>query len=209
MSPTVQKMKIAVMASGRGSNFIAIQEAILSGKLKAQIAVLVSDQQGSPVLRRAEQYGIPTRCFDMKAFADRAAYETAIVECLREHAVELVALAGYMRIVGPVLLQAYPQRIVNIHPALLPAFPGMHAQRQAVEYGVKISGCTIHLVDEGVDTGPVILQAAVPVLPGDDEERLATRILVEEHKLYPRVLQYFAEGRIEVQGRQVTIMPPR
>lgn len=204
----MKKMRMAVLASGRGSNFQAIQEAVRTGALKAETAVLISDQSAAPVLRRAEEYDVPVRCFERQDYPDRAAYETAIVACLRELEVDLVVLAGYMRMVGPVLLAAYPQRIVNIHPSLLPAFPGMHAQRQAVEYGVKVSGCTVHLIDEGMDTGPVIMQTAVPVLKGDNEDRLAARILVEEHKLYPKVLQYFAEGRIEVQGRQVSILPP-
>lgn len=208
MSVAENKMRIAVLASGRGSNFLAIQEAIRLGKLQAEIAVLVSDRPAAAALRKAEENGIPTRCFELDAFDDRSAYEAEIVACLKEFEVEMVVLAGYMRMVGPELLKAYPQRIVNIHPSLLPSFPGMHAQRQAIEYGVKVSGCTIHLVDEGMDTGPVILQAAVLVLEGDDEDRLAARILVEEHKLYPRVLQYFAEGRIAVNGRQVTILPP-
>ncbi|CFY03371.1 Phosphoribosylglycinamide formyltransferase [Syntrophomonas zehnderi OL-4] len=195
-----QCLQLAVMASGRGSNFAAIQEAIENGQLNAQIKILISDKEYAQALKIAEQAGI-TACFiDPRKFNDKAAYETEIVKKLHENNVDILVLAGFMRLVGPVLLNAFPRRILNIHPALLPSFPGLHAQRQAVDYGVKFSGCTVHLVDDGVDTGLIIAQAVVPVLPDDNEDTLAERILVEEHRLYPQVLQWIAAGKVFIDG---------
>ena len=200
-----QRLKLAVFASGRGSNFLAINEAIKRKEVDVEIAVLISDQAGAPVLLKAQAADIPTHVFDYSSFDNKAAYEAAVVEALLPYRVDMIALAGYMRMVGSVLLAAYPQRILNIHPSLLPAFPGLHAQRQAVEYGAKVSGCTVHLVDEGMDTGAIVLQATVPVYFEDDEDSLSVRILAEEHKIYARALQLFAENRIHIEGRKVKL----
>lgn len=198
-------LRLAILASGRGSNFLAILEAIKEGQLDARIEVLISDNVDAMALQKAQEAGIPHVFIDPRLFSDRAGYESDIVKELQAREIDLVVLAGYMRLVGKVLLHAYPHRILNIHPALLPAFTGLHAQRQAVAYGVKLSGCTVHLVDDGMDTGPIIAQAVVPVLPDDSEDDLAERILVEEHKLYARVLQWFAEGRVYIEGRKVLV----
>lgn len=198
-------LRLAILASGRGSNFLAILEAIKEGQLNACIEVLISDKEDALALQKAQEAEIPHVFIDPRLFSDRAGYESDIVKELQAREIDLVVLAGYMRLVGKVLLQAYPHRILNIHPALLPAFTGLHAQRQAVAYGVKLSGCTVHLVDDGMDTGPIIAQAVVPVLPDDSEDDLAERILVEEHKLYARVLQWFAEGRVYIEERKVLV----
>jgi phosphoribosylglycinamide formyltransferase-1 len=169
---------------------------------------VISNNAGAFALERARKHGIPALHVDHRLFSGRGAYDAALVETLQEHQVELVVLAGFMRILTPVLIDAFPTRIMNIHPALLPAFPGLHAQRQALDYGVKIAGCTVHFVDAGTDTGPVVLQAAVPVLEGDTEETLSARILTQEHRIYPEAIQLFAEGRLRVEGRRVFIAPP-
>lgn len=200
-----QHLQLAVMASGRGSNFEAIQEAIEKGQLNAQIKMLISDKEQAPALLKAEAAGIKAYFIDPCKYSDKAAYEMEVVKKLRENNIDILVLAGYMRLVGAVLLNAYPRRILNIHPALLPSFPGLQAQRQAVNYGVKFSGCTVHLVDDGVDTGPIIAQAVVPVLPDDNEDTLAERILVEEHKLYPRVLQWIAAGKVFIDGSRAIV----
>ncbi|NLV22443.1 MAG: phosphoribosylglycinamide formyltransferase [Syntrophomonadaceae bacterium] len=198
-------LRLAVLASGRGSNFLAILEAIKQGRLNAQIEVLISDKSAALALQKAEEAGIPHIFIDPSLFPDRPSYESEIVKQLQAREIDLVVLAGYMRLVGKVLLQAYPHRIVNIHPALLPSFTGLHAQRQAVDYGVKFSGCTVHFVDDGMDTGPIIEQVVVPVLPDDSEDDLAERILVQEHELYARVLQWIAEGRVYIEGRKIYV----
>ncbi len=195
-------LQLAVLASGRGSNFLAILKAIEQGQLNARICVLISDKGNAPALQRAQEAGIPACFIDPKIYPDKQAYETEIVNQLTAMNIDLVILAGYMRLVGQVLLAAFPQRILNIHPALLPSFPGLHAQRQAVDYGVKFSGCTVHFVDEGMDTGKIIAQQVVPVYPDDNENTLSDRILIEEHKLYPQVLQWIAEGRINAGSGQ-------
>jgi phosphoribosylglycinamide formyltransferase-1 len=159
-------------------------------------------------LERARRAAIPSRCINHREFAGREAFDAALVAALQEAGVELVVLAGFMRIIGKGMLDAFPQRIINIHPALLPAFPGLHVQQQALDYGARFSGCTVHLVDGGVDTGPIIIQAVVPVIPGDTADTLAARILEQEHQIYPRAIQLFAEGRIQIVGRTVTIDPP-
>lgn len=200
-----KRLKLAVLASGRGSNFLAILEAIQKGRLDAEICVLISDKANAPALQKARDAGIPAYFIDPHIYADKATYETEIVSHMQTNNINLVVLAGYMRLVGKVLLDAYSQRILNIHPALLPSFPGLHAQRQAVDYGVRYSGCTVHIVDSGMDTGAIIAQAVVPVLEEDNEDTLAERILVEEHKLYPQVLQWIAEGKVSVTGRKVHI----
>lgn len=198
-------IRLAVMASGRGSNFDALYNAIQRGDLDARLLMVLSDNPGAPVLDKAAERGVPARVVDPKDFKDRNSYEGFIISLLGEKNIEIIALAGYMRLVGPRFLQAFPNKIINIHPALLPAFTGLHAQKQAVDYGVRFSGCTVHIVDQGMDTGPIILQEVVPVLPGDDEESLSQRILIEEHKTYWKALQLMAEGRIFLDGRKVII----
>lgn len=195
-------IRVGVLVSGGGTNLQAVLDAVAQKHLDAEVRVVLSNVAQARALERAKSAGVPTVVLDHKGFASREAFDAAVVEELRARGVELVLLAGFMRIVTPVLLDAFPQRVVNIHPALLPAFPGVHAQRQALDYGVRVAGCTVHLVDAGTDTGPILAQAAVPVLDGDDEDALARRILVEEHKLLPTVLQWFAEGRVEVEARE-------
>lgn len=199
------RLQLAVLASGRGSNFLSILKAIENGDLNARIAVLISDKENALALQKAREAGIPAFYINPKLYTNREAYETEIVKQLQSLHIDLVVLAGYMRLVGKVLLASYPYKIINIHPALLPAFPGLHAQRQAVEYGVKFSGCTVHFVDAGMDTGAIIAQSVVPVNADDNEDKLAERILVEEHKLYPQVLQWLAEGKVYIEGRKVIV----
>jgi phosphoribosylglycinamide formyltransferase-1 len=189
---------LGVLVSGSGTNLQAILDATALRKLDARVAVVVSNKAGAGGIDRATRAGVATRVIDHKAYAGREAFDAAVVRVLREHGVEWVVLAGFMRIVTPVLLDAFPMRVVNVHPALLPAFPGVDAQKQALEYGVGVTGCTVHFVDAGTDTGPIIAQRAVPVLPGDDVETLRARVLVEEHALLPEVLAWIAEGRVRV-----------
>jgi len=207
--PGTHKLRVGVLASGRGSNLQAIIDAIEARTLDAQIAVVLSNKKDAQALERARRHGLQDVFLDPKPFAGQAgsreAYDRAVLDALRKHDVELVALAGYMRIVTPVLISAYPHRIMNIHPSLLPSFPGLEAQKQALEWGVKTSGCTVHFVTEGVDEGPIIIQAAVPVLEGDSADILAARILAEEHRIYPRAIQLYAEGRLRVEGRRVFV----
>ena len=196
---------LGVFASGRGSNFQAIIDSVESGYLAVEIKVLIADNEGAFALDRARKHGIESLVVRPKGFESRDAYFEMLVGELRAREVDLVVLAGFMRIVGKPLLDAFPNRVMNIHPALLPSFPGLHGQKQAAEYGVKISGCTVHFVDEGMDTGPVIIQAAVPVLYDDTEESLSERILRLEHRIYPEAIKLFAEDRLEVIGRKVRI----
>jgi phosphoribosylglycinamide formyltransferase-1 len=197
-------MRLAVLASGRGSNFKALLDARAAGKLPAaEFVVIVSDKADAPALDIARAASIETAHFSPKDFPTKVEYEEAVVARLRELRVEAICLAGYMRLVGTTLLRAYPQKILNIHPALLPSFPGVHGHRDALAYGVKVSGCTVHFVDEGVDTGPIITQRAVPVLDDDTEETLAARILVEEHKAYPEAVDLFTRGALKIEGRRV------
>lgn len=202
------RLRLAILASGRGSNFDALGRAIKRGDLDADIKVLISDLESAPVLEKAKAQGIDAVFIDPRAFGSRDEYETELVRVLKAHQVTVVVLAGYMRLVGRILLDAYKNRILNIHPALLPSFPGLHAQQQAVDYGVKFSGCTVHIVDKGMDTGPIIMQAVVPVLPDDTGDTLADRILGEEHEIYWRSLQLLAQGRVYIDGRKVLITPP-
>jgi len=192
-----KKVRVGVLASGRGSNLQAIIDAIEAGKLEAQIALVLSNKKDAVALERARKHGLTDIFLDPKPFAgqpdSREAYDRAILDVLRKHDVELVLLAGYMKIVTSVLISAYENRMMNIHPSLLPSFPGLDVQKKAIEHGVKLSGCTVHFVTEGVDEGPIIIQAAVPVLDGDTPETLAARILVEEHKIYPKAVQLYAE----------------
>jgi phosphoribosylglycinamide formyltransferase-1 len=205
VSPSRAPLRIGVLASGRGSNLQAIIDATESGRLDCRLAVVVSDREASQALERARRHGIEAVFLDPKGYPDREAFDRAVRDLLETHRVELVCLAGYMRILSPAFVRALAGRIMNIHPALLPAFPGLHAQRQALEYGVKVAGGTVHFVEEGVDTGPIICQAAVPVRDDDTETTLAARILEEEHRLYPEAIRLFAEGRLRLVGRRVEI----
>jgi phosphoribosylglycinamide formyltransferase-1 len=191
-------LDLGVLVSGRGSNLGAILDAVEAGRLDARVRLVLSNKADAGALERAARAGVATRVLPHKDFADRPSYDAALAAALREAGVGLVVLAGFMRIVGPNLLDAFPDRVLNIHPALLPSFPGVDAQAQALAYGVRVTGCTVHLVDVGTDTGPIVAQAAVPVLPGDDHDALAARILAREHELLVRVLGWFAEGRVAV-----------
>ena len=191
-------VNLGVLVSGRGSNLQAILDAIQAGSLDARIATVISNQPDAIALERAAAAGVSTRCIPHRDYPSREAFDEALVAALREAEVEWVVLAGFMRVLTSTFVQAYPHRIINIHPALLPAFPGTHAHRQALEYGVKVSGCTVHLIDEGVDTGPIIAQRAVPVLEGDDEETLGARVLVEEHALLVEVLRDVAARKVRI-----------
>jgi len=194
-----------VLASGRGSNFQSIIDAINNKNLKSQILLLITDNPSAYAIERAKKHDIEHLVIRPKEYSSRDDFYRKIAEELQKRDVGLVVLAGFMKIVGKPLIDAYPNRIMNIHPALLPSFPGLHGQKQAVEYGVRISGCTVHFVDEGMDTGPVIMQAAVPVYHSDTEDTLSERILKLEHKIYPEAIRLFSEGRLEVQGRVVKI----
>jgi phosphoribosylglycinamide formyltransferase-1 len=196
--------RIGVLISGRGSNLQALIDAQLRGELGGEIAVVFSNVADAAGLERARAAGIPTACRDHRGRA-REEFDAEVVQVLREHEVDLVCLAGYMRLVSPVFVRAFPQRILNIHPALLPAFPGKDAQRQAVEHGVKLSGATVHIVDEGLDSGPIVAQQAVPVLSNDTADSLSARILQVEHVLYPRAVRLLLEGRCRVDGRRVIV----
>jgi phosphoribosylglycinamide formyltransferase 1 len=198
-------IRLGVLASGSGSNLQAILDACASGRIPARVAVVICNVACAPALERARKAGVPAVLLPHEGQATREEYDARLVEELRAREVGLVCLAGFMRIVSPVLLRSFPERVLNIHPSLLPAFPGMHAVRQALAAGVRVSGCTVHLVDEGTDTGPIVVQAAVPVLDGDTEEKLAARILVQEHRAYPRAIGLVAEGRIALAGRKVSV----
>ena len=200
-----EPLRIGVLPSGRGSNLQAIIDAIEAGKLDCRLAVVVSDRADAQALERARKHGTEAVFMDPKAHPTREAFDQAILGVLAEQRVELVCLAGYMRVLSPTFVRARPGLIMNIHPALLPAFPGLHAQRQGPQYGVKVSGATVHFVNEGVDTGPIICQAAVPAREDDTEETLAARIIEQEHQLYPRAIRLYAEGRLEVRGLRVYV----
>ncbi|MGD9142155.1 MAG: phosphoribosylglycinamide formyltransferase [bacterium] len=202
-------LRIGVLASGRGSNLKAIIDAIESGDLDAELAVVISDVPDAGALETAREAGVGAVYVDpekKKARMSEAA-EQRIIDELNSRGVELVALAGFMRILSPRLVKAFKMRILNIHPSLLPSFPGLRVQKKALEYGVKFSGCTVHFVDEGVDTGPIIIQAAVPVEDGDTAETLSARILKEEHRIYPEAIRRFASGRLKIEGRRVLLLP--
>nr|MBI3613060.1 phosphoribosylglycinamide formyltransferase [Nitrospirota bacterium] len=205
----MSKLRLGVLASGRGSNLQAIIDAIEAGTLQAEIVLVLSNKQDAVALERARKHKSDTLFLDPKPFKDRPdareAYDRAILDVLEKHQVELVILAGYMKIVTSVLIDAYANRMMNIHPSLLPSFPGLDVQKKALDWGVKIAGCTVHFVTEGVDEGPIIIQAAVPILEGDTPETLAARILVQEHKLYPKAIQLYAEGKLKVEGRRVLV----
>ncbi|MBX3347510.1 MAG: phosphoribosylglycinamide formyltransferase [Nitrospira sp.] len=202
-------MRVAVLASGRGSNLQALIDAIEAGQVQARIVAVISNKKEAVALERARKHGIKDLFVDPKPFAgrpdSREAYDRSLLEVLQQHETELVLLAGYMKIVTTVLVNAYANRMMNIHPSLLPAFPGLEVQKKAIDWGCKLAGCTVHFVTEGVDEGPIIIQAAVPILDADTPETLAARILVQEHKIYPRAVQLFAEGRLGLNGRRVSI----
>lgn len=199
-------MRVGVLASGSGSNFQALVEGLAGGP--ASVAVLVCDVPGAKVLERAKAAGVPGVTLVPRTFGNRDAHEAAVVQALVEHGVELVCLAGYMRLIGERFLDAFPGKVLNVHPALLPSFKGLHGARQALEAGVKVTGCTVHFVDAGMDTGPIVAQAAVPVRPGDDEATLSARIQEEEHRLYPRVVRAIAAGQVRLDGRTVILTEP-
>jgi phosphoribosylglycinamide formyltransferase-1 len=199
--------KIAVLASGRGSNFQAIIDAISREEIPAICCGLVTDNPRAYAISRAERAGIPVYIVDFSSYPSKDEYEKALLAVLQELTADLYILAGYMRILGAGIVHDLSGRMMNIHPALLPAFPGLHAQRQTLLYGVKVTGCTVHFVDDGVDSGPVIVQACVPVFDHDDEDTLAKRILEEEHRCLPQAIRLFCEGRLTIEGRKVIILP--
>lgn len=198
-------LKLGVLISGNGSNLQSIIDHIVKGSLKAVIKIVIANNPDAYGITRAKKHGIPVVVLKNGDFKNKEEFDLELIRILKNNCVDLVILAGFMRIITPTLLKAFPHKIMNIHPALLPSFPGVHGQRQAVDYGVKLSGCTVHFVDEGVDTGPIIIQKGVQVFDDDTEETLAARILKEEHKIYPRAIQFFAEGKIEINGRKVRI----
>ncbi len=198
-------LKIGVLVSGGGTNLQSIIDAIESKRLNAVIKTVISDNPGALALERAKKHGIPHEVVLKKDFPSREEFDRFLSERLNGHGVELVILAGFMRIISKVMLEAFPMRIMNIHPSLLPSFPGLDVQKKALDFGVKFSGCTVHFVDEGLDNGPIIIQAAVPVNDADTVEDLKKRILAEEHRIYPQAIQLFAEGRLEINGRRVFV----
>lgn len=200
-------LKIAIIASGSGTNAQAMFDHIRKGTLDVEVSLVISNRPGAKVLDRARAFGAPVLELDHKEHPSRESFDRVLVEALRESGAELVVLAGYMRMLTKVFLDAFAGRVVNIHPALLPSFPGVHGARDAHAWGVKISGCTVHFVDEEMDHGAVIAQAAVPALPGEGEDALQQRIHRMEHRIYPQVLQWFAEGRVQVRDRQVHVLP--
>ena len=195
---------LGILLSGRGSNFEAIARNVLAGAIPARIALVISNRQDAAGLAKARQLGFETR-FIPSAGKDRETYDRELVAALNEAQVDVVCLAGFMRVLGPYFVRAYPRRVLNIHPALLPAFPGLGAQKQALDHGVKFTGCTVHLVDEGVDTGPIVCQAVVPVLDDDTVESLSARILKEEHRIYSEAIRLMVEDRVRVEGRRVVL----
>ena len=200
--------RVAVFLSGRGSNFLAIREAVERGAIDAEIALVFSNKADAPGLLKAREAGLETMFLDPKAFATREDYDRAIIAEVERRRIDLVCLAGYMKVLTPALCDALKHRVINIHPALLPSFPGLHVQQKAIDWGVRFSGCTVHFVAAEVDMGPIILQAVVPVLQDDTEDALAARILAEEHKIYPESVRLYFQGRIEVRGRRVFILEP-
>jgi phosphoribosylglycinamide formyltransferase-1 len=197
--------RIGVLLSGRGSNFEALADSIAAARIpNAEIAIVLSNREGAPGLDRAKSRGIPTRAIPSKGL-EREAYDRQVVAVLNEHQVDLVCLAGYMRLLSPYFAAAFPNRILNIHPSLLPSFPGLESQRQALEYGVKFAGCTVHFVDENLDAGPIVLQSVVPVADDDTEDTLSARILQEEHKIYSQAVRIVLEGRYKIAGRRVLV----
>ena len=202
---SLAKEKLGVLCSGRGTDLQSIIDAIEAGQVPAEIAIVLTDKEAY-ALERAKKAGIEAVCVDRKQFEGREPFEKALIEKLEAAGVTLVVLAGFMRILTPYFVGHFAGRIMNIHPALLPSFPGAHAHRDVLAYGVKVSGCTVHFVDEGTDSGPIIMQAAVPVLDDDTEETLGARVLKEEHRIYPECIRLYCEGKLKVEGRKVTIL---
>jgi len=197
------KKRIGVLLSGRGSNFVALAESVAAGRIpNAEIAIVVSNREGAPGIDKARERGIATQVIPSKGL-EREAYDRQVVAVLNEHNVDLICLAGYMRLLSPYFVAAFPNRILNIHPSLLPSFPGLESQRQALEYGVKFAGCTVHFVDENLDAGPIVLQAAIPVRDEDTEATLSERILAEEHRIYSEAVKIVLEGKYKIAGRRV------
>lgn len=203
----MKKVTLGVLVSGSGSNLQAIIDNVEAGLLSAEIKVVISNEPEAYGLVRAENHHIGTMVINHRDYDSREAFDQGLVTALKENGVELVILAGFMRVITPTFLTAFPNRVLNIHPALLPSFPGVHVWQEAIDYGVKFSGCTVHFVDEGTDTGPIIIQSAVPVLDDDDAASLSARILKQEHKIYSRAIQLFAQDRLEIVGRRVKILP--
>jgi len=203
--PENARRRLAVLVSGSGTNLQVIIDRIESGEICAEIVCVISNKADAYALIRAQKHGIPVVIHENSKYADRTAYDTATVEILRNHKVDLVVLAGFMRILTDVMVDAYPNAIMNIHPALLPSFTGLHAQQQALDYGVRYSGCTVHFVDRGTDTGPIILQSVVPVEQDDTEETLSARIQKAEHQTFAAAIKLYVEGKIRVDGRKVLI----
>ncbi len=201
-----KKHVLGVLCSGRGTDLQSIIDAVNAGQIDAKIGIVITDKPGVMALERAEKAGIKNICINRKEFADRQSFEEKLAEALKAEGVTLVVLAGFMRILSPYFVHEFSGRIMNIHPALLPSFTGAHAHRDVLAYGVKVSGCTVHFVDEGMDSGPIILQAAVPVLQDDTEDTLGARVLEQEHILYPKAIQLYVEGKLRVDGRHVTIL---
>jgi phosphoribosylglycinamide formyltransferase-1 len=199
------KKRIGVLLSGRGSNFEALADSVSAGRIRnAEIGLVLSNREGAPGVERAKARGVATRVIPSKGL-EREAYDRQVVAALREANVELVCLAGYMRLLSPYFVAAFPQRILNIHPSLLPSFPGLESQKQALDYGVKFAGCTVHFVDENLDAGPIVLQAVVPVEGSDTENTLSARILKEEHKIYPEAVEIVLQGKYKIEGRRVIL----
>ena len=197
------KKRIGVLLSGRGSNFEALAESVAAGRIpNAEIAIVISNREGAPGIERANARGIRTRVIPSKGL-EREAYDRQVAAVLEEHQIDLICLAGYMRLLSPYFVAKFPNRILNIHPSLLPSFPGLESQRQALEYGVKVAGCTVHFVDENLDAGPIILQSVVPVKDDDTEESLNVRILKEEHRIYSEGVRIVLEGKYKIEGRRV------
>jgi phosphoribosylglycinamide formyltransferase-1 len=201
-----EKPLIAVLVSGSGSNLQAIIDASERGEIPCRVGIVISNKADAYGLVRAKKHGIPTDIVDHKGFSTREEFDAKLVEIIRGTGAELVCLAGFMRVLTPVFVHAFPNRILNIHPALLPSFPGTHGPGQAFSYGVRFSGCTVHFLDEGVDTGPIIVQAVVPLYDDDTEETLAARILVQEHRIYPMAIRLFFSGKLQVEGRRVKVL---
>ncbi|MBN1636123.1 MAG: phosphoribosylglycinamide formyltransferase [Deltaproteobacteria bacterium] len=198
-------IRLGILVSGSGSNLQAIMDSCVCGDIDGMVAVVISNVEEAYALKRAENYDIPTKVISHEHYPDRVNFDMQLVKTLKEFDVGLVVLAGFMRILTPEFLKHFPGRIMNIHPALLPSFPGLEVRQKAIDHGVKLSGCSVHFVDDGVDTGPIIIQAAVPVYPDDSKEELKDRILALEHKIYPRAIQLFAQGRLDIVERKVFI----
>jgi phosphoribosylglycinamide formyltransferase-1 len=200
-----KKIRLGVLVSGSGSNLQSIIDHSEKDQLDARISIVISNNPDAYALERCRRHNIPAAVLDHRAFPKRADFDRQMIEILHASGVDLVVMAGFMRILTPIFFRAFPMKIMNIHPSLLPSFPGLHVQQKALDYGVKFSGCTVHFAEEGVDAGPVIIQAVVPVFEGDNEQILSERILKEEHRIYPQAIQYYAEGSLEVIGRTVRV----